>query len=82
MNIHTLSNRFDDLRHDIRTIEAWCHSSIKDFEERTTSAFATSVDMIDTVERIEEVEQQQAYQKIRWETTQKTSKNLKQQLKD
>ncbi len=63
-NIHTLSHWFDDLRHDIRTIEAWCQSSIKDLEERTTSAFATSVDMIDKAEeRIEEIEQQQVDQK-------------------
>ena len=59
-NIYTLSNRFEDHRQSIRTIEAWCQNSIKDLENRITSAFATSVDMIDKVEEIiEEVEQQQ-----------------------
>ncbi len=56
-NLQTLFTRLDGLHRDIHTIEAWCQNSIKDLEERITSAFATNVDMIDMMEeRIEDVE--------------------------
>ncbi len=56
-NIYTLSNRFEglysrfeDLHQSVHTIEAWCLNSIKDLEDRITSAFATGVDMMDKME--------------------------------
>ncbi len=88
MNLHTMSkrfdtfsNRFDDLRNEIRTLEDWCQNTINDLDERTATAFATSVDMIDKVEeRIDEVEQEQEDQKRVTEGNTNDIKELKEAI--
>ncbi len=57
LSLHTVASKINGLRGDILTLEGWCQNSIRDREERITSAFATHVDMIDNVEeRTDDVE--------------------------